>query len=66
MLIVTKKDQVIHDLKQENKDLRYENEELKDFKNKIINIMNNSEMTKENYFITLNKIKEELDVGKTY
>ncbi len=66
MLIVTKKDRVIHDLKQENKDLRYENEELKDFKNKMTNIMNNSEMTKENYFITLNKIKEELDVGKTY
>ena len=66
MLIVTKKDQVIHDLKQENKDLRYENEELKDFKNKIINIMNNSEMTKENYFITLNKIKEELAVSETY
>ena len=66
MLIVTKKDQVIHDLKQENKDLRYENEELKDFKNKIINIMNNSEMTKENYFITLNKVKEELAVSKTY
>ena len=66
MLIVTKKDQVIHDLKQENKDLRYENEELKDFKNKMINIMNNSEMTKENYFITLNKIKEELAVNQTY
>ncbi len=66
MLIVTKKDQVIHDLKRENKDLRYENEELKDFKNKIINIMNNSEMTKENYFVTLNKIKEELAVSKTY
>ncbi len=66
MLIVTKKDQVIHDLKQENKDLRYENEELKDFKNKMINIMNNSEMTKENYFITLNKIKEELAVSETY
>ena len=66
MLIATKKDQVIHDLKQENKDLRYENEELKDFKNKIINIMNNSEMTKENYFITLNKIKEDLAVNQTY
>ena len=66
MLIVTKKDQVIHDLKQENKDSRYENEELKDFKNKMINIMNNSEMTKENYFITLNKIKEELAVNQTY
>ena len=66
MLIVTKKDQVIHDLKQENKDLRYENEELKDFKNKMINIMNNSEITKENYFITLNKIKEELAVNQTY
>ncbi len=66
MLIVTKKNQVIHNLKQKNKDLRYENEELKDFKNKIINIMNNSEMTKENYFVTLNKIKEELDVSKTF
>ena len=66
MLIATKKDQVIHDLKQENKDLRYENEELKDFKNKMINIMNNSEITKENYFITLNKIKEELAVNQTY
>lgn len=47
-------------LKEENDELRFECEELYQFKDRIRRIMNNADLTKENYFITFKKIKKEL------
>ncbi len=52
--------------KEENKVLRYELEELKLLKDKIARIVLNADKKQENYFVTFEKIKKELDVGKTY
>ena len=53
-------------LYEENKELRYENEELASLKNKIQRIIQEADKNKENYFITFEKIKEELAVSETY
>lgn len=42
------------------------NKRLQDERSKIIDILMYSKVTKENYFITLDKIKSELDVSQTY
>lgn len=47
-------------LKEENSELRFECEELQQFKDRIRRIMNNADLTKENYFVTFKKIKKEL------
>lgn len=50
-------------LKEENDELRFECEELHCFKERIIRIINNADLTKENYFVTFEKIKKELDAS---
>lgn len=57
----------IKDRKEENDELRFECEELHHFKERIIRIINNADLTKENYFVTFEKIKKELDTpGKHF
>lgn len=47
-------------LKEENRELRFKCEYLRFRTNKIIQIIENSDKTKEHYFETLRKIKKEL------
>lgn len=58
---ITKQEKKIKQLREENAGLRCENKELCLLKNKIERIMDNADLTKENYFITFKKIKKELD-----
>lgn len=53
-------------LYEENKELRLENEEQNLLINKIVRLVKNADTKKENYFITFNKIKSELDSRETY
>ena len=52
--------------KHENRKLKSKNEELLLLKNKIVQIMQNADIKKENYFITFEKIKRELEVYQTH
>lgn len=58
---ILEQDKVKRQLKEENDELRFECEELHCFKERIIRIINNADLTKENYFVTFEKIKKELD-----
>lgn len=60
---ILEQDKVIKDIKEENAELRFECEELHCFKERIIRIINNADLTKENYFVTFEKIKKELDAS---
>lgn len=53
-------------LYEENKELRFENEEQRLLINRIEILIKNADTKKENYFITFNKIKSELDSRQTY
>lgn len=48
--------------KYENRNLKSKNKELTLIKNNIAQIMKNADKSKENYFITFEKIKRELEV----
>lgn len=60
---IVEQDKKIKDIKEENDELRFEWEELHCFKERIIRIINNADLTKENYFVTFEKIKKELDTS---
>lgn len=60
---IMKQNKEIKDRKEENDELRFEYEELYRLKERIIRIMNNADLTKENYFVTFEKIKKELDAS---
>ncbi len=55
---ILEQDKVKRQLKEENDELRFECEELHCFKERIIRIINNADLTKENYFVTFEKIKK--------
>ena len=53
-------------IKEENEMVRSEALELSHTLNNIRRIVDNGDRKKENFFIMLDKIKKELDVGQTY
>lgn len=60
---ILEQDKEIKDIKEEKDELKFECEELHRFKERIIRIINNADLTKENYFVTFEKIKKELDAS---
>lgn len=64
--IITAKENKISELKNDLEKKDDLNKRLTSERQKVRRIIELSDITKENYFTTLEKIKKELDVGKTY
>ena len=58
---ILKQDNKIQGLKERNKELNTKNMILERFKDNTEKILENADLTKENYFVTFKKIKKELD-----